>query len=306
MKKNMIIAVVLIMINLSAVAQLQVGQGINSWFHKTPQVHNMGLIYMSSVPMVSLTGSSCMDGFGNHPTQGTILASGFLTDGVGIGCKIDREKAGLSGHLDAQVAFVYRIFLSKEKGDKLSFFLGGHFTQDQFATNDVVVLDPNDPGLQNVSQFQPNGNASAGFSFLRENKYYAGISSYQLLENKNAFLNSEWENVHQRTYYFVGGYTYELNEKFGLELSGASVFANAKAFVWDIGLDLKFNKMCWLGVGYRSIGAMKFDIGVTAQSWSFGYLCVYGSWVDVKAYTYKSINNSIFIRKVFNEGRGNK
>ena len=53
--KKIIIAVVLIqIINLSAVAQMQVGQGINPWFNKIPQIHNMALMPMSSVPTLHL------------------------------------------------------------------------------------------------------------------------------------------------------------------------------------------------------------------------------------------------------------
>jgi type IX secretion system PorP/SprF family membrane protein len=307
MKKIIIIAVVLIMINLSAVvAQMQVGQGINPWFNRLPQIHNMALMPMSSVPTATFIGGTRLDAFDRHPTQITGLASGFLTDGVGIGLKINSETAGLSKNIDAQLSFCYFVFLNKEKGDKLSFTLGGHFIQNTFLRDDAIVLDPNDPGLLNSSKIQPNGNASFGFAFLRENKYYAGLSSYQLLENKNAFMNSSWSNIAQRTYYFVGGYTFGLSEKFALELSGAAVYANSKAYSYDAGLDLKFNKMFWVGAGYRSAGALKFDLGVTAQSWSFGYLCVYGSWIDAKTYTYQAMNNSIFIRKVFNEGRSNK
>lgn len=197
-------------------------------------------------------------------------------------------------------------FYIKKKGDKLSFFLAGHFMQDKFSAFDAIVLDPNDPGLDGVAQFQPNGNASAGFAFLRENKYYVGISSYQLLENENSFYNASWTNPLQRTYYFVGAYTFDLSEKLDLEISGAGVFANEKAYAWEAGIDFKFNKMFWFGTGYRSAGALKFDAGVTAQSWSFGYLCLYGSWVDATTYTYKAMNNSFYIRKVFNEGRSNK
>lgn len=307
MKKILIIAVLLIiMIDYSAVAQLQVGQGINPWFHKSPEVHNMSLISMRPVPTLTFLAGSRMDAFNYHPNQGTLLASGFITDGVGVGCKIDREQAGLSAHLDVQLAFVYHVFLNKEKGDKLSFFLGGHFTQDKFSVNDVVVIDPNDPGLHGTSQFQPSGNASSGFAFLRENKYYFGLSSYQLLETKNSFFNSGLTNPRQRTYYLVGGYTFGLTEKCALEFSGAGVFASSDAYAWEAGLDFKFNKMFWVGAGYRSAGTLKFDVGVTAQSWSFGFQSAYGSWVDATSYTYKAFNNSIFIRKVFNEGRSNK
>lgn len=306
MKKNMFIAVLLIgMINYST-AQLQVGQGINSWFHKSPEIHNMSLVANRPVPTFTLLAGSRMDAFTNHPTQGSLLASGFISDGLGVGCKIDHEAAGLSAHLNAQLSFVYYVFLNKEKGDKLSFFLGGHFVQNKIAVSDAVVIDPNDPGLDATSEFQPTGNASAGFSFLRENTYYVGLSSYQLLDIKNSFFNSTLTNFSQRTYYFVGGYTLHLSDMYALEVSGAGVFANTNAYAWEGGLDVKFNKMFWIGAGYRSAGALKFDFGVTAQSWSFGYLCMYGSWIDATTYTYKAFNNSVFIRKVFNEGRNNK
>ena len=306
MKKIIIFAGVLIMINLGAIAQMQVGQGINPWFNKIPQANNMSLMFLNPVPTALLMTGSRMDGFDNHPRQITAMASGFLADGVGVGFKLNSETAGLSKNLDAQLSFNYFVFLNKEKGDKLAFFLGGHYLQNQFLRDNVIVLDPNDPALTTISTVQPNGNASAGFSFLRENKYYVGLSSYNLIENKNRFMDSSWTNSAQRTYYFLGAYTFDLAEKSALELSGAGVYANEKAYAWEFGLDFKFNKMFWLGAGYRSIGALKFDLGITAQSWSFGYLCTYGTWVDATAYTYKAINNSIFIKKIFNEGRSNK
>lgn len=306
MKKFIVFAVVLIMINLSAVAQLQVGQGINSWFHKSPEVHNMSFVATRPVPTLTFLAGSRMDAFNNHPNQGSLLASGFISNGLGVGCKIDREASGLSAHLDVQFTAVYYVFLNKEKGDKLSFFLGGHFTQDKFSALDVVVIDPNDPGLDGISQFQPSGNASSGFSFLRENRYYFGMSATNLIDIEHSFKNPSLMNFSQRTYYLVGGYTFGLSEKCGLELSAAGVFANEKAYAWETGLDFKFNKMFWIGAGYRSAGALKFDAGVTAQSWSFGYLCLYGSWIDASQYTYKAFQSSIFIRKVFNEGRNNK
>ena len=307
MKKIIMIAVVLIgMINLSAVAQLQVGQGINPWVNKLPALNNMSLVSMNATPTINLLAGSRMDAFDNHPTQATILASGLISNGFGVGLKLDREQAGLSTHVDVQLGFTYYVYLNKEKGDKLSFFLGGHFMQDKLSSDQAIVIDGNDPGLTGISEYQPNGNASGGFSFFRENKYHIGLSAYNLITVDNAFKNSVLTNPTERAYYLVGGYTFRLNSKFALEPSGAAVFVNEKAYAWEAGVDLKFNKMVWIGAGYRSAGALKFNFGVTAQSWSFGYMCVYGSWVDATAYTYKAVNNSIFIRKVFNEGRGNK
>jgi type IX secretion system PorP/SprF family membrane protein len=305
MRKNIISALLLSGVFGLCHAQMQVGQGINTWVHKSPQALNMSLISLHSVPTLTFEAGTRLDAFKNHPTQGSLLASGYISNGVGAGLKINREQAGLSSAIDVQLAFVYHVMLS-QKGDKLSFFLAGHFLQDKLNVDNVVVLDPYDPALVGVSEYQPNGNASAGFSFLRENKYYFGVSSYQLIETKNAFMNPTWSNLKKRTYYVVGGYNFGLSENFEIEVSGAGAYVNEKAYAWEAGADLKFKRTLWLGAGYRSAGALKFNAGITAQSWSFGYMCTYGSWIDAKTYTYKAVNNSIFIRKIFNEGRPNK
>lgn len=305
MRKNILTAIILTGAISFCNAQMQVGQGINSWFNKSPQSLNMSLISLHSVPTLTFEAGTRMDAFKNHPSQASLLASGYIANGVGAGLKINREQSGISSTIDAQLAFVYHVLIS-QKGDKLSFFLAGHFLQDKLNVDNVVVIDPYDPALNGIAEIQPNGNASAGFSFLRENKYHIGVSSYQLIENKNSFLNPSWDNQKKRVYYVVGGYNFGLSEIFDLEISGAGVFANEKAYAWEAGADLKFKRTLWAGAGYRSAGALKFNAGVTAQSWSFGYMCTYGSWIDAKNYTYKAVNNSVFIRKIFNEGRPNK
>jgi len=302
MKKTIFTMISLCCIISISQAQMQVGQGINSWHHKSPQSINMSLISMYSVPTLTFEAGSRLDAFGNHPTQGNLIASGYFADGVGAGLQISHEQAGLSSTLDAQLAFVYHVLIS-QKGDKMSFFLGGHFMQNKLQVDNIIVLDAYDPAMTGISDFQPNGNASAGISFLRENKYYIGISSYRLFQNQNSYFNSLWENRNQRTYYLVGAYNLGLSEQFDLEFSGAGVFANSKAYAWEAGADLKFKRTLWAGAGYKSAGALKFNAGITAQSWTFGYMCTYGSWIDAKTYTYKAVNNSIFIRKIFNEGR---
>ncbi|NTX00016.1 MAG: type IX secretion system membrane protein PorP/SprF [Geobacteraceae bacterium] len=236
MKKIMIAVMLIQIINGSIMAQTQVGLQINPFYNKAPLTLNMGLIPLSGgVPTATFVAGSRLDGFDNHPTQITGLASGLIDgiDGVGVGLKINNESAGLSSNTDAELGFGYFVYTNKEKGDKLSFALSGHFIQNKLSREGILVLDPNDPNLANISQVQPTGNASASIAFIRENKYYAGLSAYQLIKNKNAFMTSGWNNYTQRTYYFVGAYTFELNEKLALEASGAAVYANPKAYAFD-------------------------------------------------------------------------
>ena len=245
--KRIIIMIMLLAVVVRSSGQLQVGQGVNAYYSQTPQVHNMALVALTSVPTFTLMASSRLDGFGHHPVNTTALFSAFLMDGVGVGLKVSYDQAGLSTKTDAQLAFIYRIFLNKEQGDKLSFSLAGHFVQDKINIKEAIVINPNDPALVNISQIEPNGNASASFAFLREHKYYFGFSSYQLFSSPSKFMNPVWVNAKQRHYYALGSYEFKLGEKMGLELLGIGASADFQHYEWEGGLMWKFNKM--FGVG---------------------------------------------------------
>jgi type IX secretion system PorP/SprF family membrane protein len=310
-------------------AQLQVGQGLNDFCNRLPEIHNFAFIPLTSVPAVSLIGGSRMDGFGRHPMQASLLCSGFLIDRLSAGLKVNYEHLGLLSKTDVQVGLCYYVFLKKDRatpelkadgtlkdnstGDKFSFFLGGHFIQDKLNRNDIVVLNANDPTLANISDFAPNANASAGIAFLRENTYYAGLSAYQLFSSRSSYQNPEWKNIKRIHFYAQGSYTFHVAKKdlLDLEALGVLAFVDFHAYEWELGAEFKIKKMFSVGaayrqsvsLGYRANGLMKFDVGIVAQSWNFGYGFSYGAWVDAAKYTYKGINNMIFVRKVFNEGR---
>jgi type IX secretion system PorP/SprF family membrane protein len=318
MKRKILISVISFLFIYSATqAQLQVGQGINDFYNRLPEIHNMALIPLTSVPSASLLGGTHMDGFGHHPMNATFLGSGFLIDHLGTGLKVNYEQMGLSSQTDIELGLVYYVFLHKEKadeksngnaGDKFSFSVSGHFYQNTIKKNDIVVIDPNDPSIENMTQTSPNGNASAGIAFLRENKYYFGISAYQLFKTKSTFLNPTFENFERIHYYVMGSYNFNLSKAHALdlELNAIGAMVNEKAYEWQAGVDFKFKKMFTVGLAYKSSGSLKFNAGVIAQSWNFGYAFSYGAWNDATTYAYKGTANSIFIRKIFNEGRRSK
>lgn len=317
MKKIIISLISILFIYSTTQAQLQVGQGINDFSNRLPEIHNMALVPLTSVPSATLIGGSRLDGFGHHPLQATFYGSGFLIDHLGTGLKINYEQMGLSSKTDIELGLVYYVFLNKEKadgkssgsaGDKFSFSVSGHFIQDKIKANDIVVLDPNDPSLADISETSPNGNASAGIAFLRENKYYFGISAHQLFKSKSSFLNSEFDNLKRIHYYAMGSYNINLSktQDLDLELLAIAALVSSKAYEYQAGFDFKIKKMFSVGAAYNSNGSLKFNAGIIAQSWNFGYAFSYGAWVDATKYTYKGMSNSIFIRKVFNDGRRSK
>lgn len=316
MRKIVITFILATVITSMANAQFQVGMGINAFNHKLPEVHNFALMPLHSVPSVALIGSSSMSAFDNHPRSATVLCSGFLIDKLGAGLKVNYEQQGLSAKTDIQLGLAYYIFIHRRaddqggdrNGDKLSFSLSGHFIQDRIRKNDMIVTDPNDPNLINNAEVSPNGDASFGIAVLRENKYYAGLSAYQLLGTRSGFMNDQFKNARKRHYFLTGAYTINLQEKnnLDLELHAIAAAIEFSAFQFEAGVDFSFLKVASVGLGYQSNGALKIDAGIKAQSWDFGYSCSYGAWVDATAYTYKGFNNAIFVRKLFNEGRRSK
>ena len=301
---------------LSVNAQFQVGMGINPFASRLPELHNMAFMPLNSVPSMSVTAYGSMNAFEHHPMTASLMCSGYLLDRFGAGLKVNYDQQGLSSKTDIQIGLNYYVFINKKSstsggdkpGDKMSFSLAGHFIQDRLRLDDISVADPNDPGLLNNAQMNPGGDASVGIAFLREGKYYAGISAWQLIGTQSSFMNPQWKNVRKRHYYMQGAYTFNLQEKNALDLKLYGIVAAIEftAFQYEAGLDFGFLKVASLGLGYQSNGSLKFDAALNAQSWSFGYSCSYGAWVDAAAYTYKAFNNGIFVRKLFNEGRRSK
>jgi type IX secretion system PorP/SprF family membrane protein len=298
----------------NASAQIQIGQGVNDMYNLVPEIHNMALLPLTSVPSVSMIAGSRLNGFDKHPVQASLLCNTYLVDHLGAGLKVNFNKMGILTNTDVQLGLFYYVFLTKEKtdgsnmtkaGDKLSFFLAGHYTQDWLSRKNIVVFDPNDPNLYDMKNVAQNGNASAGLAFLRENYYYVGISAYQLLPSKSTYMNPEMNNYKKLHLIIQGSYTINIGkyQNFAIELHGICLFRNLSNTQMDAGTDFRIKKVCTLGIGYRSNGSLKFDIGFTTKSWDFGYLCNYGAWVDATSSTYKAVNNMIFVRRVINEGR---
>lgn len=295
----------------SLYAQLQVGMGINDFYTKVPEMQNLALLPLHPTTNVSMTAGTRMDAFNRHPMNASLLCSGFLIDHLGAGLKINYDQMGLSSQMDVELGLAYYVFLTKpteEKkgGDKFSFFMAGHFMLDRLQQNDIRVIDLNDPGLEAAKNFEPGANASAGIAFLRENKYYVGISGYQLFPTEASFRNPILQNRKQRHYYAMGSYIFNLSQEktvVDMEINAIGGTADFSYWQWQAGFQFRFLKMFELGAGVKSQGSLKFNLGMTAASWDFGYLCSFGAWNPSTAYTYKAVGHSILIRKIFNEGR---
>jgi type IX secretion system PorP/SprF family membrane protein len=307
MKRYLMVSLFCLLAYVSAYSQFQAGKGLPSFYFADPKIVNPSLAGLS--PILNFSGfySSSLEGFKDHPRQSLFSASGFFQENAGLAFKLSNYESVLLGNTAASAAFVYKTPIFS-KGDKLSFFLGAEIFQDRFDVGGLHTLDPNDPSFSNMAETQTGFDAAFGFSFFRDNSYYYGLSVENLLPSqKQAFRNDSLSDARIRYYSFIGSQLIKLAPKFDLELIGAAKASEAKAYVWDAGLRLKYGKILSLGASYRSIGAVSTSFTVTcSQTWSVGFLGEYGVSVGAKDYTYKPFSSCLFIRKVFDEHKSSK
>lgn len=283
-------------------AQFQIGQNLGSFQNVAPETQNQALSMWYGVPQMSVSAGSRIDGFSNRPAYQTLSLSAPLGNGTGAALVLNREKAGLSAFLSADFSFLYALNIIPEKATRLVFHGTGSFRQMSINLNDAIVNDLGDPALAGGTSTQPSGNASAGIALMSQNKYYLGINASQLIPVRNGFLNNIWDNQTKIIIGFQGAYIFTLNEYSSLQ-TWASAGYSYKTFCYQFGADFKFRKTIWAGAGFRDNSTLLFNMGITAQSFSFGYAFSYSGWNDAVTNnaTYAGISNSIFLRKIFNE-----
>ena len=119
----------------------------------------------------------------------------------------------------------------------------------------------------------------AGGVFLAgtDGKYYAGISSSQILQNEGDYGITKAAPTLKRHYYLTGGYTFELDPTIDLKPS-TLVKTDFSSLQFDLNAIAMFNKRFWGGLSYRLqdavvvlVGAYPFDSNPWLKPLKFGY-----------------------------------
>ena len=283
-------------------AQFQTGMNQGAFQNIAPELENPALSMWYGVPQINFSAGTRIDGFNNRPVFQSLFFSSPIGNNTGAAMHIKREKAGLSSSISADLSFLYTLNIAPENATMLVFHGSGSFQQNSFNINDIVVNHIDDPILSNGTMNQPTGNASSGIALISRNRFYAGVNASQLLPVRSAFLTELWDNKAQMLLGFQGAYIFNLNEYASLQAWTSGAYSS-NTFTYQLGVDFKYRKIFWFGVGYRDNSSLIFNTGVTAHSFSFGYSFSYSSWADavVNGATYAGISNVLFVRKVFNE-----
>lgn len=191
-------------------------------------------------------------GLDGGPTTQTIsVHSPLRNDRVGIGFSFINDELGYENFTYFYGDFSYTIPIGEKS--KLAFGMKGGFTQyniDQSLLDDATVVD--DPFFNDVSnRWSPNIGLGA---YLHSDRWYVGLSAPRILNtdyNKGKDANIDYVALERVSYYFTGGYVFDLSETTKFKPAMLLKGTNGAPLSFDITANFLFNETLWLGASYR-------------------------------------------------------
>ncbi len=187
---------------------------------------------------------------------------------VGVGAYFFNDRNGITERTGMQFTYAYHINFNNQY--QLSFGLS--VTGYQFKLNDqnALVLDPNDPLLNDNKKTFFVPDASAGV-YLSGKGLYAGLSVSELFGSSIKLGQNTFENYKTlRHFYLIGGYKWMVSEKIILEPSFLAQ-ATVDAFQLDATARLFYNSNYWLGCTYRTNKTLVIMAGFMVDGIFLGY-----------------------------------
>jgi type IX secretion system PorP/SprF family membrane protein len=244
------------------------------------------------------------------PVTQSLSAHAYLGKNMGIGGCFFNDVTGPTRRTGMSVCLSYHVRLNKEYTRKLSFGLGGVFFQHYINKDQLTTDEPEDMSILNGfnNQFCPDANF--GIYFSETDRFYVGASVMNLLEvKKDLFsLSHTIKNPIERTYYFNGGYYFDLGRDFGFEPSFLLQLQESTPLQADFNGRFAYKKIIWLGGSYRMKDAVVMMFAVDFKRFAIGYSYDL-TLSEIKKHSYGSheINlvYRIFKKDAFNKNDGN-
>jgi type IX secretion system PorP/SprF family membrane protein len=181
---------------------------------------------------------------------------------IGLGAKIIQDKIAVTNSLIATGFFSYHIGFGK---GKLSFGIEGGIVNNSFNYGGLDKFDAVDPAIDVSAESALLPEISTGL-FYQTSSFYLGASVYHLFNSDNktsALGNSDLYSL-KRSFYGIGGYTFELSKKIFLEPGFLLKYAGGSTLQADLNLTLFLFDRLSLGTSYRTgdavVTLLKVDI----------------------------------------------
>jgi type IX secretion system PorP/SprF family membrane protein len=197
--------------------------------------------------------------YGPHSTMDMGFGGSVYTDITG-----PTSRTGVSG------SYAYNIALTKDM--RLSMGLSMSMLQYRVDGTQLTPKDPTDIYIQGVVSTSYVPDAAVG-AYLYGDQFYAGISAFQLLNNKiKIFDDNTGLNRLKSHVYFTGGFHFDLDRDWSLEPSAIVMVSAPRQIKFEVSTKLEWIEMLWLGLGYRYHEAITVLAGYNYNDkFYFGY-----------------------------------
>ncbi|MGR7814097.1 PorP/SprF family type IX secretion system membrane protein [Lacinutrix undariae] len=188
---------------------------------------------------------------GGPTTQTLSVHTPLRNEKIGLGLSFIKDELGYENFNYLYGDFSYTINLTEKT--KLAFGMKAGFTHyniDQSLLTDPSII--NDPYFNDVSnRWSPN--IGAGF-YLHSNKWYLGLSAPRILNsdyNKGESGSVDYVSLERVSYYFTGGYVFNLSEDVKFKPAALLKATNGAPLSFDLTANFLFSEKLWLGGSYR-------------------------------------------------------
>ncbi len=239
-------------------------------------------------------------GIDNAPSTQAISAHTLLGNKkMGVGGYMFADRFGPETKIGIQANYSYILELNSINS-KLSFGLAFKAFQYKLDYTMMTAIDDDDPSLNNTAETAFVPDADFGV-YLQGERYYAGISATQLIELPITISGQDIEkNSMIRHYYILGGYKFQVSDKFEIEPSTLLKGTEKTPFQADINVKGIYQQNYWLGVSYRTSNSIIAMIGLKYQGFVFGYAFDYAT-SDIQ--NFQSGTHEIILGYNFGEGK---
>ncbi len=188
---------------------------------------------------------------GGPQTQTLSVHTPLRNDKIGLGLSFINDQLGYENFSYIYGDFSYTIQTGVKT--ELAFGIKGGFTHynlDQELLTDPSVV--NDPFFNDVSnRWSPNVGAGI---YWHSQRWYLGLSAPRILNtdyNKGRQGTLDYVALERISYYFTGGYVFDLSATTKLKPSVLLKATNGAPLSFDISANFLFNDTFWIGAGYR-------------------------------------------------------
>lgn len=182
---------------------------------------------------------------GGPKTQTLSIHTPLRNDRIGLGLSFINDEPGYENFSYLYGDFSYTIPTGVDS--KLAFGLKAGFTGYSL-DSDFRASESNDPAIYGIEdRWSPNIGAGV---FWHSNRWYLGLSAPRIL-NTDRNKNEGYEALERISYYFTGGYVFDLSANAKLKPAFLVKATNGAPISYDASASLLFYEKLWLGGSYR-------------------------------------------------------